>query len=83
MEVVDAAYDVTNARAFGLGGDARLAGEPVTANPFAPTDRLHACWLKGYFDVHYHWAEENFRKGKRRQHACRALPPIRRATGAA
>lgn len=60
-------------RAFGLGGDARLAGLPVTANPFGSAEgRLRAAWAEGYCDVHYHWGEEALWPHRR-------LPPIRPA----
>lgn len=57
-------------RAFSEGCDARLAGLPITANPYKKTckgwrqDTLHNLWRSGYLDMNAFW--------------CRQLPPEQR-----
>lgn len=45
-----------DARAFNEGSDARLAGEPVTANPYTKReDTAYFAWRAGWRDVDHYW----------------------------
>ena len=45
-------------RAFNLGSDSRLAGEPPSSNPYSLRDvskNHHRMWDSGWQDVHQWW----------------------------
>lgn len=59
------------ARAFSEGGDARLAGQPRTANPYQPGKHRHEhdAWLRGWAHCDRQWA-------KHARWLVRPLPPV-------
>ncbi len=58
-------------RAFNRGADARLAGEPVSVNPFTDYDTLMASYFtRGWNEVNKNW-------GKDAKWWVKPLPPIR------
>lgn len=43
-------------RAFSLGSDARIAGQPMTANPYPVAEKaIRKAWQEGWWDVHHFW----------------------------
>ena len=57
------------ARAFNRGCDARLAGEPLSANPYEKLGHEHDSWAYGWRDVHHSW-------GRMSRRPFRKLPPV-------
>lgn len=49
------------ARAFNRGSDARLRGEPMTANPYPSTTAIseHAYWRMGWQSVDQEWGSRS------------------------
>jgi ribosome modulation factor len=64
-------------RAFNLGSDSRLRGDPASANPYIGKPE-RATWLAGWRDVHAFWAS-----WVRARSGIKPLPPVRytRAAG--
>lgn len=62
---------IKNARAFNLGSDARLAGQPIDANPYSRAESYWKRWREGWQDVNLHWCAW-VRHGFRRE-----LPEVR------
>lgn len=46
------------ARFFSLGADARLRGDPEWTGRARYACEELRWWLRGWYDVHYHWAED-------------------------
>lgn len=65
--------EAASAYAFNLGCDARLAGRPLRANPFCPTNSAHLwqCWARGWRHVQKDWASL-----VRDRWRVRPLPPV-------
>ncbi len=55
--------DAMYARAFGAGSDARLAGRPLSANPYGrgQEDNEHKGWQAGWVSVDSSWASHPIR----------------------
>lgn len=59
----------SQARAFGEGSDARLAGRPASSNPYPTSGAEHYSWMWGWEDVAGHWGEAT-------RSWVRPLPPV-------
>ena len=46
-------YD--RAKAFNIGSDARIAGLPLSYNPYIVNTVLYKEWIRGWRDVHRYW----------------------------
>lgn len=62
-------------KAFGDGADARLAGKPLSANPYTANvgrvdASLEAAWVRGWEDVAQFWGRNEHRR------PVRELPPV-------
>ena len=45
--------------AFNRGCDARLAGEPLTSNPYRSGQKIERqAWINGWYDVHWLYGEK-------------------------
>jgi hypothetical protein len=56
-----ATRDTATAIAFNQGSDARLRGQPMTANPFSSGYPEWRYWLMGWQDVDEHWGNDTNR----------------------